>query len=108
MCGLGEDAVALFDTNVPITFSCREKSDLLCVNSPTQKRFTFNPARACLHVTIIILIVIKDHPNHIPNPGEHGTQVHPASPDDNIGTDRTPSDDVMLSARSRDIHGIER
>lgn len=25
MCGFGDDAVSLFDTNVPIAFSCREK-----------------------------------------------------------------------------------
>lgn len=27
MCGFGDDAVALFDTNVPIAFSCRGNGD---------------------------------------------------------------------------------
>lgn len=29
MCGFGDDAVGVFDTNVPIAFSCREEEILL-------------------------------------------------------------------------------
>lgn len=38
MCGFGDDAVSLFDTNVPIAFSCREKAALIPLQNTSQSR----------------------------------------------------------------------
>lgn len=42
MCGLGEDAGALFDTNVPIAFSCRGIENVLLLTLHDQKKYFLN------------------------------------------------------------------